>query len=255
MCNTAPPSGLQPPCVVLTQCYVSGGKRAVPGSAQAPPAAVPTMSPYEHHHAALDQMAKPQPKVISREGSSAGPSSPIQWARVKSSVRQWAGGNGVWEGQKILMNTWIQTFSLCRWCRKAKVDWDFKLESVRCFSELKILFTAVRHYPTTTFFFDQLIFNQVTHIYVISASARSHVVVVLVSQIGREICLQRRVILIKTLIFGASDSVILRIRMMIYCHMDILSRPYLWRGCNVDMRQIRKGSPRNSAHILWVIRA
>lgn len=68
-----------PPVVLLTQCYVGGGKRAVPSSVQGPPPAlVPSKSPYEHYHAALDQMAKPQPKVISREGSPAGPGSPIR---------------------------------------------------------------------------------------------------------------------------------------------------------------------------------
>nr|XP_020459159.1 serine/threonine-protein kinase Nek1 isoform X2 [Monopterus albus] len=66
------------------QCFIGGRKRAggvgpsVPGSVQGPtPAPVPNKSPYEHYHAALDQMAKPQPKDLSREGSSAGPSSPI----------------------------------------------------------------------------------------------------------------------------------------------------------------------------------
>lgn len=67
----------KPPLVLLTQCYVGGGKRSVPSSAPGPaPAAAPAKAPYEHYHAALDQMAKPQPKVVSREGSSAGPSSP-----------------------------------------------------------------------------------------------------------------------------------------------------------------------------------
>ncbi|KAM9358014.1 serine/threonine-protein kinase Nek1 [Symphorus nematophorus] len=61
------------------KCYAGGGKRAVPSSVQGPPPApVPSKSPYEYYHAALDQMAKPQPKVISREGSSAGPGSPIR---------------------------------------------------------------------------------------------------------------------------------------------------------------------------------
>ncbi|KAG8003471.1 Serine/threonine-protein kinase Nek1, partial [Nibea albiflora] len=56
------------------KCYVGGGKRGVPSSVQGPtPAPAPGKSPYEHYHAALDQMAKPQPKAISREGSSAGP--------------------------------------------------------------------------------------------------------------------------------------------------------------------------------------
>uniref|UniRef100_A0A665SX36 non-specific serine/threonine protein kinase n=1 Tax=Echeneis naucrates TaxID=173247 RepID=A0A665SX36_ECHNA len=39
---------------------------------------IPSRSPYEHYHAALDQMAKPQAKDISRKGSSAGPGSPLQ---------------------------------------------------------------------------------------------------------------------------------------------------------------------------------
>ncbi|KAG7228793.1 hypothetical protein INR49_008571 [Caranx melampygus] len=55
------------------KCFVGGQKRA----AGVGPS-VPSRSPYEHHHAALDQMAKPQPKDISREGSSAGPASPIR---------------------------------------------------------------------------------------------------------------------------------------------------------------------------------
>lgn len=63
--------------VSLTQCYVGGGKRAIQGQGPSP-APVPSKSSYEHYHAALDHMAKPQPKVISREGSSAGPSSPIR---------------------------------------------------------------------------------------------------------------------------------------------------------------------------------
>ncbi|XP_026201818.1 serine/threonine-protein kinase Nek1 [Anabas testudineus] len=54
------------------KCFVGGGKRA----AGVPP--FPSKTPYEHYHAALDQMAKPHPKDISREGSSAGPGSPIR---------------------------------------------------------------------------------------------------------------------------------------------------------------------------------
>ncbi len=78
-CHKAPPSGSQPHFVLLTQCFVGGGKRAVPSSVQGPtPAHVPSTRSYEHYHATLDQMAKPQPKVISREGSSAGPGSPIR---------------------------------------------------------------------------------------------------------------------------------------------------------------------------------
>uniref|UniRef100_A0A7N6B229 non-specific serine/threonine protein kinase n=1 Tax=Anabas testudineus TaxID=64144 RepID=A0A7N6B229_ANATE len=52
------------------KCFVGGGKRA----AGVPP--FPSKTPYEHYHAALDQMAKPHPKDISREGSSAGPGVP-----------------------------------------------------------------------------------------------------------------------------------------------------------------------------------
>uniref|UniRef100_A0A8D0DE01 non-specific serine/threonine protein kinase n=1 Tax=Sander lucioperca TaxID=283035 RepID=A0A8D0DE01_SANLU len=38
-------------------------KRAVPSSVQGPtPACLPSKTPYEHYHAALDQMAKPQPR-------------------------------------------------------------------------------------------------------------------------------------------------------------------------------------------------
>ncbi|KAE8294489.1 Serine/threonine-protein kinase Nek1 [Larimichthys crocea] len=60
------------------KCYIGGGKRGVPSSVHGPtPAPAPGKGPYEHYHAALDQMAKPQPKAISREGSSAGPGSPI----------------------------------------------------------------------------------------------------------------------------------------------------------------------------------
>ncbi|GAA6217836.1 serine/threonine-protein kinase Nek1 isoform X1 [Lates japonicus] len=59
------------------KCFVGGRKRSagaglpVSGSVQGP-----TPAPYEHYHAALDQMAKP--KDSSREGSSAGPGSPIR---------------------------------------------------------------------------------------------------------------------------------------------------------------------------------
>ncbi|XP_035997393.1 serine/threonine-protein kinase Nek1 [Fundulus heteroclitus] len=62
------------------KCFV-GGKRAVgvQGSALGPsPAPVSSKSPYEHYYAALDQMAKSQPKDTSRSGSSAGPGSPIR---------------------------------------------------------------------------------------------------------------------------------------------------------------------------------
>uniref|UniRef100_A0A3Q2PGE4 non-specific serine/threonine protein kinase n=1 Tax=Fundulus heteroclitus TaxID=8078 RepID=A0A3Q2PGE4_FUNHE len=62
------------------KCFV-GSKRAVgvQGSALGPsPAPVSSKSPYEHYYAALDQMAKSQPKDTSRNGSSAGPGSPIR---------------------------------------------------------------------------------------------------------------------------------------------------------------------------------
>ncbi|XP_056235186.1 serine/threonine-protein kinase Nek1 isoform X5 [Seriola aureovittata] len=55
------------------KCFVGGQKRAAGVGSS-----VPSRGPYEHYHAALDQMAKPQPKDISREGSSAGPGSPIR---------------------------------------------------------------------------------------------------------------------------------------------------------------------------------
>lgn len=60
------------------QCFVGGVKRAVPVAAQAPPPAGPAQNkgPYEHYHAALDQMAKAQPK--GREGSSPAPGSPLR---------------------------------------------------------------------------------------------------------------------------------------------------------------------------------
>ncbi|KAK2835889.1 hypothetical protein Q5P01_016373 [Channa striata] len=53
--------------------FVSGGKRA----AGVGPV-VPNKSSYDHYHAALDQMAKPHPKDMGREGSPAGPGSPIR---------------------------------------------------------------------------------------------------------------------------------------------------------------------------------
>ncbi|XP_069006843.1 serine/threonine-protein kinase Nek1 isoform X2 [Embiotoca jacksoni] len=62
------------------KCFVGGGWRAagvrppVPGAAQASA----NRSPYEHYQATLDQMAKPQPKDVSREASSARPGSPIR---------------------------------------------------------------------------------------------------------------------------------------------------------------------------------
>lgn len=60
------------------QCFVGGAKRAVPLAAQVPPPVGPAQNkgPYEHYHAALDQMAKPQPK--GREGSSPAPGSPLR---------------------------------------------------------------------------------------------------------------------------------------------------------------------------------
>ncbi|KAM9848260.1 serine/threonine-protein kinase Nek1 [Aulostomus maculatus] len=61
--------------------FLGGGKRAtgvgpspVSCSVQGPT----PRSTYEHYHTALDQMAKPQSKDISREGSSAGPGSPVR---------------------------------------------------------------------------------------------------------------------------------------------------------------------------------
>ncbi|XP_076736345.1 serine/threonine-protein kinase Nek1-like isoform X2 [Maylandia zebra] len=62
------------------KCFVGGGKRgahvaAVQGSTLAP---LPGKSSYEHYHAILDQMARPTPKDVSRESSSAGPCSPIR---------------------------------------------------------------------------------------------------------------------------------------------------------------------------------
>ncbi|XP_072246110.1 serine/threonine-protein kinase Nek1 isoform X2 [Leuresthes tenuis] len=66
------------------KCFV-GGKRAasvaplVSGPPLGPaPSPVPSKSSYEHYHAALDQMAKSQPRDTSREASSAGPGSPIR---------------------------------------------------------------------------------------------------------------------------------------------------------------------------------
>nr|XP_024654393.1 serine/threonine-protein kinase Nek1-like [Maylandia zebra] len=62
------------------KCFVGGGKRgahvaAVQGSTLAP---LRGKSSYEHYHAILDQMARPTPKDVSRESSSAGPCSPIR---------------------------------------------------------------------------------------------------------------------------------------------------------------------------------
>ncbi|XP_029905884.1 serine/threonine-protein kinase Nek1 isoform X2 [Myripristis murdjan] len=68
------------------KCFGGGGKRAAgggpcpaPSPAQGPaPAPLPCRNMYEHYHAALDQMAKPQPKEARKEGSSAGVVSPIR---------------------------------------------------------------------------------------------------------------------------------------------------------------------------------
>lgn len=60
------------------QCFVGGVKRAAPGAVQgAAPGLLPNKNLYEHHYAALEQLANPQAKVISSEGS-AGPGIPIR---------------------------------------------------------------------------------------------------------------------------------------------------------------------------------
>ncbi|XP_029684564.1 serine/threonine-protein kinase Nek1 isoform X2 [Takifugu rubripes] len=60
------------------KCFVGGVKRAAPGAVQGPaPGPLPNKNLYEHHYAALDQLAKPQTKTVSAEGS-AGPGSPIR---------------------------------------------------------------------------------------------------------------------------------------------------------------------------------
>lgn len=62
------------------KCFV-GGKRAagVQGSGLGPsPAPILSKSPYEQYYAALDRLAESQPKDASREGSSAGPGSPVR---------------------------------------------------------------------------------------------------------------------------------------------------------------------------------
>ncbi|XP_038127583.1 serine/threonine-protein kinase Nek1 isoform X3 [Cyprinodon tularosa] len=62
------------------KCFV-GGKRPVGVQASVlgrSPALSHSKSTYEHYYAALDQMAKSQPKDGSREGSSAGPGSPLR---------------------------------------------------------------------------------------------------------------------------------------------------------------------------------
>lgn len=61
------------------QCFVGGVKRAAPGAVQGPaPGPLPNKNLYEHHYAALEQLAKPQTKPVSSEGS-AGPGSPIRY--------------------------------------------------------------------------------------------------------------------------------------------------------------------------------
>ncbi|XP_061593926.1 serine/threonine-protein kinase Nek1 isoform X2 [Cololabis saira] len=66
------------------KCFVGGGMRAggampVRGHLQGPaPAPGPNKGPYEHYHAALDQMSKSQPKEGSKDGKSAGQGSPIR---------------------------------------------------------------------------------------------------------------------------------------------------------------------------------
>ncbi|XP_041862500.1 serine/threonine-protein kinase Nek1 isoform X2 [Melanotaenia boesemani] len=68
------------------KCFVSGGKRAagVGRPVSGPllglsPALIPSKSPHERYHAALDQMSnKSQPKGASGEGPSTGPGSPIR---------------------------------------------------------------------------------------------------------------------------------------------------------------------------------
>lgn len=60
------------------QCFVGGAKRAVPGAVLGlVPPSVANKNLYEHHYAALELLTKPQPKVITAEGS-AGPGSPIR---------------------------------------------------------------------------------------------------------------------------------------------------------------------------------
>lgn len=67
------------------QCYVGGGKRAARGAApsqshfQGPtPAPISSKRPYDHYYAALDQMAKSQPREASKEGQSPGHRSPLR---------------------------------------------------------------------------------------------------------------------------------------------------------------------------------
>lgn len=41
----------------------------------------PSRGPYEHYHAPLDQLAKPQPKEGAREGFTAGGDTPVRWVQ------------------------------------------------------------------------------------------------------------------------------------------------------------------------------
>ncbi|XP_053286153.1 serine/threonine-protein kinase Nek1 isoform X1 [Pleuronectes platessa] len=59
------------------KCFVGGRNRAA-GVGAPVPGSVPSKSPYEAYHAALDHMSKPRPKDIGREASSATPGSPIR---------------------------------------------------------------------------------------------------------------------------------------------------------------------------------
>nr|XP_043900097.1 serine/threonine-protein kinase Nek1 isoform X3 [Solea senegalensis] len=76
------------------KCFVGGRNRAagvtpsVLGYGPSPgPGPVQSKGPYEHYHAALDHMTKAQPKVISREGSSPGPGSPVRVPAAAGPVR------------------------------------------------------------------------------------------------------------------------------------------------------------------------
>ncbi|XP_063748126.1 serine/threonine-protein kinase Nek1 isoform X3 [Eleginops maclovinus] len=61
------------------KCFAGGGQRAVPGSAQGPaPAYAPSKTPYEHYHAALDQMSKPQQRGVGQDGASPAPGNPAR---------------------------------------------------------------------------------------------------------------------------------------------------------------------------------
>lgn len=64
--------------LLLPQCFVGGVKRAVLGAVHGlAPAPAANKNLYEHHYAALEQLTKPQPKVITTEGS-VGAGSPIR---------------------------------------------------------------------------------------------------------------------------------------------------------------------------------